>query len=495
MALFMLVNCQEELDVITKSSEQYKISAKTHTLLYGKEALEKRNILINNLKKEGGKGLSALRKTIMGSNTTMRTNMEDIESLIDYSEVYQIDQGNGVIHYTYMLNHPDTSDEKFFNIVLKTYGDLEKVIMVTYNLEKEFSVDYNLNGDFTKFTGTIDFETVTFESGFPCDEEPHIPPPVTDGSAGGGSGGGGGTHGTGTGTGNGGNPYNQGLVDAKYLALSIHVSTPASANGDENEGEDPEDGGEHWDLVSKSPRYFRTGFSLDPTNPCGDEEEIGIIEPDHIKNCEGLKKQSQNPDFQAKMSDLTNKAAVQNFESAYTMYQNASTGLVFSSEATGTATAPEVALNLSQSTTETSLNCIGFMHCHLDNGSTFTIFSFSDLIALASLATVSTRNKEELAVYLTTSSGTFALKIDDRVALKNNLNRMALGQNGYEKDFDSYVKKTMPHEEQVKGFLKFITEQFSDTGLGASLYEQDTNGDWEKLTLNSTGKKINRKKC
>lgn len=281
--------------------------------------------------------------------------------------------------------------------------------------------------------------------------------------------------------------------------MQINASyTPA--NGDENEGGDEddedEDEDEDWIEVHRSPRYFSTGFDLqDPSNPCGEMEETGIIEPDHIKNCEELKKKSQDANFQAKMADLTNKAGIQNFESAYTMYQNASTGLVLSNEATGNSAVPEVALNMSQSQTETSLNCVGFMHCHLDNGSTFGIFSFSDIIALATVAKISTRGKSEMGVFLTSGNGTFALKVTDVIALKNNLQRMQISQNGYEIDFARFVDKTQPINDQLIGFLKFLNKQFSDTGSGVSLYQQQSNGDWEKLTLSSNGKQINRKKC
>ncbi|PZR24456.1 MAG: hypothetical protein DI539_00325 [Flavobacterium psychrophilum] len=249
----------------------------------------------------------------MGNGITMKTRMEDIEGLIDYSEVYEVDQGNGVIHYTYMLNHPDTSDGKFFNIILKTYGSLEKVIMVTYSLDNQFISDYNATGDLTKFTGTISFEVVNFDAGFPCDEEPN-PVPVSGGSGPGRSGGGGspqppGNSGNGGGPLNGGNPYNQALVDAKFQAMaissSVYVAQEDPTSGGSDDDEDPEDNGEEWILVSRSPRYFSTGFDLvDPSNPCGDGEETGIIEPHHQKNCEELKKFTENSEILATLNTL-----------------------------------------------------------------------------------------------------------------------------------------------------------------------------------------------
>lgn len=123
----------------------------------------------------------------MDGGITMKTQMANIEDLIDYSEVYEVDQGNGVMHYTYMLDHPDTNDGKFFNIILKTYGSLEKVVMATYSMEEKFKDEYRLTGNFTNFTSNINFEIISIDNGFPCDEEPSIPIPVSGGSDPGGS--------------------------------------------------------------------------------------------------------------------------------------------------------------------------------------------------------------------------------------------------------------------------------------------------------------------
>lgn len=291
------------------------------------------------------------------------------------------------------------------------------------------------------------------------------------GGTGGGGTGGGGTGGGGTGGNNGGG-FNPGNFTSPFNPVEFEDIDP-------NNMEEP-----GW-------------YSPHPA--------IGIVSPTaptaESKNCADLKNKSQNANFQAKMAELKTKAGTQNFESAYSLYQspvangqNPSTGLTFSNEATGNSTNPEVGLTLDQTSTQTSTNAIGFIHCHLDNGTTFKVFSFTDIIALAKVAEGSTRPTQELAVYLTTASGTFALKINSETTLTDNITRMILTQSGYERDFKNHVNTTQSLNEQILGFLNFIKEEFPN-GLGVDLYQQDTSGDWEKLELTSGGTQIKRKKC
>lgn len=493
--LFLLTNCQEEFEE-NKAVVQQKNGSK-HTMLTGEAARAKKAELLIKLNKDGGRGLAKLQNVLKGGNTDPAfRQLMDIKEYIDDSEVYSIEQANGNVNNTFRVNMPDAGDNKFYNLVVKTAGTASKAVLLTYNLSKEFAEEYQNGGDILHFSGEIEFDILAIDEDFPCEEEPGKPTPVSGGSGSGGGGGGGGTGGGGTGgggiggpgnPGDPGVPYNQSLVDQKFQ----HMKFMAVINWG---------GDEEWELVSRSPRYFRTGKveTGDIDNLCGDAEDIGVLNPDKPGEkslCTELKNKSADANFDAKMNELKAKAASQNFESAYALYQNAGEGLLFSGEATGSATAPEVSLALGQSSTQAAINCIGFMHCHLDNGTTFSVFSFSDIIALATIATISTRPTSELVLYVTTANGTFALKVNDKVALKNNLQRMELGANGYEIRFDQFVKKTDSVEKQTLGFLNFIEDQFSDIGLGAELYQQDNNGDWEKLKLNNSGKKINRTKC
>ena len=249
------------------------------------------------------------------------------------------------------------------------------------------------------------------------------------------------------------------------------------------------------------PRYSL--FNPDPINPKNPvagypDPIIGIVSPDLPKagdsRCTELKNNSQNPTFNEKMGELKAKAGTQNFESAYPMYNTAGSRN-FGAEAQGSPESPEVSLNMAQSATQSPLNCIGFIHCHLDNGKTFKVFSFSDLIALATVASVSTRPTAELAIYVTTASGTLAIKVSDKIALKAKLLQMVGAQQAYERDFAALVDMNDNTETQSLNFLKFMDETWPDSGSGIELYQQAQDGSWENLSLNTNKNGINRKKC
>jgi hypothetical protein len=73
---------------------------------------------------------------------------------------------------------------------------------------------------------------------------------------------------------------------------------------------------------------------------------------------------------------------------------------------------------------------------------------------------------------------------------------MSFAQTNYENRYDKYIKPTMSTEQQTLGLLNFLANEFNDEGTsGMSLYQQDANGDWEKLGTNLSGKTITRKKC
>jgi hypothetical protein len=350
------------------------------------------------------------------------------------------------------------------------------------------------------------FTALTADDGFPCPPTPSIPIPVNGGSGSGNGGGtgGGGTGGGGTGGGGGttpfnpngnGNPYNQNLVDYLTLSLTIRYTPPGKDPADEDY--DDEDGGEEWFLVSRSPRYFSIPPFSDNTNPCGGGEDVGILlPPPSISDadlCNELKAKSQDPNFTAKMAELKAKAASQNFESAYPIYQNRYDGLTFGNLVSGTPAIPEVKLDVNFSATQSRSNCIGFMHCHLDNGKTFKTFSYSDIVALAKLDSLSTRPVKELAIYLTTASGTFAIKTNNSIPMQTKLTNLTKEQIGLnETIFRTYVKMTDNVDKQTINFLKFLKNRNYPE---INLYEQDNTGQWKKLELNSLGTGLIKTNC
>lgn len=225
----------------------------------------------------------------------------------------------------------------------------------------------------------------------------------------------------------------------------------------------------------------------------GESLEESLITP-----CDDLTSKDSNAEFSTKMTELKTKASNQNFESAFTMYQNASLGLLFSNEQVGNPndlyTGGQVELNINNDILSTPYNSVGFIHCHLDNGSTFGVFSFSDILGFSQLAGYSTRPVVEFGLYVTSASGTFAIKIKNKIAFKNYFNVMNGTQSHFETEFAKHVKKTDDVNKQKKGFLKFLKENNLENML--DLYEKDTiTNIWEKLTLNTNGTQIVEEPC
>lgn len=305
--LFLLTNCQEEFEE-NKAVVQQKNGSK-HTILTGEAARSKKAELLVKLNKDGGSGLAKLQNVLKGGTTDPAfRQLMDIKEYIDDSEVYSIEQANGNINNTFRVNMPDAGDNKFYNLVVKTAGTASKTVLLTYNLSKEFAEEYQNGGDILHFSGEIEFDILAIDEDFPCEEEPGKPTPVSGGSGSGGGGGGGGTSGGGTGgggiggpgnPGDPGVPYNQSLVDQKFQ----HLKFMAVINWG---------GDEEWELVSRSPRYFRTGKieTGDIENLCGDAEDIGVLDPNaiHKKNCEELNAMMARPGIKASFTTLQSKA-------------------------------------------------------------------------------------------------------------------------------------------------------------------------------------------
>ncbi|THD30425.1 MAG: hypothetical protein DI588_16050 [Flavobacterium johnsoniae] len=261
-----------------------------------------------------------------------------------------------------------------------------------------------------------------------------------------------------------------------------------------NDKEDYLDGG--W----TKPLQPDTGGGGSPNPETDSDEETVVnlpIQTIILRNdpCKDLKEKSENISFKEKMEELKGKAATQNFESAYAMYQNPAEGLSFSPEATGSVNEPAVELTLNMSSTQTPTNAIGFIHCHLDNRRTFKVFSFTDIIALAYVASVSTRPTSELGIFVVTASGTFALKVNNRISLKNNLLWMQMAQKSYETDFAEEVKMDDSIDKQTLGLLRFMKKAFKDRMLGIDLYKQNSDEIWEKLELSNNEQTVKSKKC
>jgi hypothetical protein len=476
--LFLLTNCQEEFEE-NKAVVQQKNGSK-HTILTGEAARAKKAELLIKLNKDGGKGLSKLQNVLKGGSTDPAfRQLMDIKEYIDDNEVYSIEQANGNVNNTFRVNMPDAGDNKFYNLVVKTAGTASKTVLLTYNLSKEFAEEYQNGGDILHFSGEIEFDILAIDEDFPCEEEPGKPTPVSGGSGSGGGGGGGGTGGGGTGgggiggpgnPGDPGVPYNQSLVDQKFQ----HLKFMAVINWG---------GDEEWELVSRSPRYFRTGKveTGDIDNLCGDAEDIGVLDP-AIKNCEELAKMSNNIDLINALKNLDSKTK-ELIEYGYAIEKNS-----------GNYNVPQIAQSDPQTPNMIRMGSylggdyIGLFHTHPDPfDGVYPMFSGADIgylfyVAVKHNNNNSPKNYSDYFITLTTIHGTYALKFNNFAKLSifiNGKGIAAIDQVLYPK-YDARQP-----EDSVDNLIVELLTTIKDLDLGVSLYEANKDlTDWAEIQLN-----------
>lgn len=225
---------------------------------------------------------------------------------------------------------------------------------------------------------------------------------------------------------------------------------------------------------------------------------IQINQEQKETNADWIKKMDLNQDFVTKLNELKS-ASTSSYESAYTMFNNAVSGIQFSPKYTGNpndiASGGQVALQTSISSMLSPLNCIGFMHCHKNDGSTYKTFSFSDIEAFSRLATISTQSQQQLALYLTTvSGGTYVMKMTNKTKMIAFFNYVAPDHvfNTFDIALDVKIDKKSDKDKQTLEFLKFIDREMMLKDLGLEIYEKNNSGNWEKLTLSSNKKNIVR---
>ncbi|UGS24285.1 hypothetical protein [Flavobacterium channae] len=214
--------------------------------------------------------------------------------------------------------------------------------------------------------------------------------------------------------------------------------------------------------------------------------------------CEELIENDSISDFNTKMAELKIKSGTQNFESAHAIYQNAGAGLIIGDEFTGQSNANgegrEVYLSLNSSITTNAINCVGFIHCHLDNGTTFKVFSLDDIIALALITESSTRPVSEFTIYLTTNSGTLALKVNNKILLNSKIDMLNITYNDQEREFKTKVKMGQTYAEQKLGLIKFLNNMPLIGNPGIDVYEK-VGSTWNKLNLSANGNSIISTPC
>jgi hypothetical protein len=465
----VLCSCQEDDGANLRQPEANGPKIITYV---GKEAVARKNRVLPKLQQSGKLSNNKLR--ISEGSYLMRGADEDLE--INYDKVMETEDSYGAKHLTYEAINDQAPETFFYNLVVTEKEGKTKIVLVTFEMDQSFAADYAVNRKMENFKGTITFTEVASDPDFPCDENPTVPipvKPIDPNNPGGGGGGGNGNSGP-IGIDHGDpNASNQLLIDIKFLALQIAVSTQ-----------------ENWTDVHANPRYHRIAPVLvDPSNPCGGGLEIGIVEPGIRGNpCTALKKTSTNTNNKEALEDLQTKT-LENREHGYKVVKNSE-----GNYSTPTA-CDAIPLNPNKIYMPVGKNNVGAFHTHALASSTddFPMFSDGDINYLFWVAQkhdngVVQKDYSEYFLTLTVPQGTFAIKIKDWSKFANfrnnkdwsNSNGGLNGKLNNLRNKYKYVPSTSNNIMFQNGFLQILR----DYDAGIALYEASPDlNNWSELKL------------
>lgn len=279
-----------------------------------------------------------------------------------------------------------------------------------------------------------------------------------------------------------------GVVFWNILYVDCPNGMGGSSSSDSGNGDNNSNAGTFW-----IPIGYPSGNNQDETsqnNGGTENNEPVITEPviptKNDDNCNDLKSKSFNQDFKNKMNELKGDSNGY-FETGFQMFANAPK---FTDKKWGTLLDPS-GINFDEPSRP---DCIGFMHCHLNNSTNpdannFAIFTPKDFTGLTGMLINSTRPINEITMYLTVNVGsnnfTYAIKIKDVNKFIDMCTNMNNETERYKRMWERNIKTTNTPEKQVNEFLKIMENEKFDEGI--ELYKCDENyQNWEQLILNAT---------
>ncbi|KAF5272514.1 hypothetical protein FQR65_LT17364 [Abscondita terminalis] len=147
-----------------------------------------------------------------------------------------------------------------------------------------------------------------------------------------------------------------------------------------------------------------------------------------LTNADWIKKMDENPEFEKRLKELKN-ASISNYESAYTIFNNAGSGIQFRKNIP-----------------------------HLSIGQPYQ-----------------PRPQEELALYLTTlDGGTYVMKMTNKIKMKAFYNYIAndFVFNAFDKQLHKILIDEIDKNKQMLEFLKFLNKEPRLSDLGLEFYEE-----------------------
>jgi len=215
-------------------------------------------------------------------NNQMNKVSNHSDFTFDGKDFVKLQDRYGKLQYTFMVKHVDDTNLKFHNVIITDWGGLKKTVLVSYEMSQTFADSFNTGRlGFDSFNGTITYTLLTADAGYPCGESPSLGIPMVGGSGpgngGGGSAGGGGSGQPWNPNGNG-NPYNQALVDAKFLMMEIaYLSSQLAAPMYGHQSS--RNIGSISSITAGPEPLIEIPTVSGTTNPCGDGEDQLILFP------------------------------------------------------------------------------------------------------------------------------------------------------------------------------------------------------------------------
>jgi hypothetical protein len=417
---------------------------------------------------------------------------------IKTDEVLRVYDSLGYSNYTFKLEHSETTNLIFFNIVMHERELGTVVKLVKYEMTQQFETQYRSG---LKQLGEFEGTTTTYTLSNPCMcEFPNetipvntypvdfVPSPDGGGEATGTSGGPAGSPSGGSSTGGDQSGptcevlilnfydyvYIDGTEHLKNIVLRINTCTGEFSYSYPN-----------YNRLRKNTLNQTETYN---ENDCCNEGVVGILDASSVskKNCTELKSNLENTDFLTTLNDLK-IAANGTVEKGGLIWGNTSNSNITIGEIYEADETNPHQINFGSLSSNNP--CAGLIHCHLNSigDENLAIFSPDDMIGFKNIIVTSTLQPHKFVMYVTSNRGTFAIKISDKQKFINKMNSLELALSlGVDDNYNEKIKHSDPVHVQIKNFLQYYG---NENNSGFELYKlnetpQSTDfNKWQKAIL------------
>lgn len=254
LTIIVLSSCSSDL-----YDQKYQTEVKSK-IVVGKDAIAVKNRLL------------ALLNENQDSNDMGLGRIETSFGTVRYDQILLVIDSIGIKSFTFRIDHPESSDLKFFNLVMREKSNGSIIKLMEYTMTPDFAQLYSQTMRLENFRGEIKSHLIINTSDCP---DPIYSISIADWNQ---SGGGGGTPPI-----DGIPNVNPDPSDIVIVFYPVIESNPGSSgNGGSDSGGGSNDG---WYDVSQSPRYFRMHLTFESDYLSDDctKEIHGVLHP--IDDC------------------------------------------------------------------------------------------------------------------------------------------------------------------------------------------------------------------